>query len=454
MCGRSSITMAPGAVRATASAAASRVVQPGTGLRGGGLAGAGGGSALADHQQPFVPPGRRAAAAAAAAEPAPAPEPEPVVVARASSGSGGGSSSTSGSPVLEWIAEDTYRPSENVGPGWATPVLRLNSEGEPVLHTMKWGLVPSFAKQLKAGEKHDHFRLSNARARTVDGDVPAEHGGQEADDYKRVFKGLLRRKHCVVPVDGWYEWLDTPDPGKPNTTFKQPYFIRLASGEPLLLAGLYDVWRDKSARVEPDEAAEGDEENRLYSYTLLTTASSKKMQWLHHRMPCVLPSAEDAAAWLDACHPRRAEGSEPALSHSGYGQDDLVWHPVSRKMSKLGYQEAGCSSAVKVKTAPTLTSFFSAAPAKAAAAPADEGFVTASSLVAGGKGKASSGGGGAASTAHSGDEALARKLQAAEEAADSISSAAGGRSAGRPRLAKRKVRGPLDAFFGGAAKKK
>ncbi len=88
-----------------------------------------------------------------------------------------------------WVNKDNYEPAENVSPGFSTPVVKKSEDGVLQLHTMKWGLIPSFTKK---GEKPDHYRMFNARSETV-----AEKG---------VFKRLCSRKRCIVLFNGFYEW--------------------------------------------------------------------------------------------------------------------------------------------------------------------------------------------------------------------------------------------------------
>jgi putative SOS response-associated peptidase YedK len=108
--------------------------------------------------------------------------------------------------------------------------------------------------------------MINARAETV------------AD--KNAFKSSLRRRRCIIPADGFYEWQKIPGQKK-----KQPMFISRPDGEPLAFAGLWSVWRDQ----------EGDE---LHSCTIITTSANEDMEPVHDRMPVIL-GAGDWGPWLD-----------------------------------------------------------------------------------------------------------------------------------------------------------
>src|SRR5688572_13100900 len=108
-------------------------------------------------------------------------------------------------------------PRYNIAP--TQPVLTLTNEHPDRLDYFRWGLVPSWAKDPSIGN-----RLINARAETL-ADKPA-------------FRSAFKRRRCLVPADGFYEWRKEPD-GKTRT----PMYIRLKGGEPFMFAGLWEVWR-------------------------------------------------------------------------------------------------------------------------------------------------------------------------------------------------------------------
>lgn len=140
------------------------------------------------------------------------------------------------------------------------------------LTTVKWGLVPSWAKDTSIGS-----RLINARMETV-----AE---------KPAFKKAFATRRCILPADGYYEWYTAEEKvnGKP---VKQPYFIHPPDGSILAMAGLYEIWRDKSVQdADKDEAW-------LWTCTVLTTSSTDDLGRIHDRMP-LLVERERYDAWLD-----------------------------------------------------------------------------------------------------------------------------------------------------------
>ena len=143
------------------------------------------------------------------------------------------------------------------------------------LRVVRWGLVPSWAKDVSIGS-----RLINARSETV-----AE---------KPAFRRAFARRRCLLPADGYYEWMvlgASEATDKPGKKAKQPYFIHRADGGPLAFAGLYELWRDQAV---PDE----DPRAWLWSATIITTTAPDELGEIHDRMPMVIPP-DSWADWLD-----------------------------------------------------------------------------------------------------------------------------------------------------------
>ncbi|TWD74929.1 putative SOS response-associated peptidase YedK [Kribbella amoyensis] len=141
------------------------------------------------------------------------------------------------------------------------------------LTTVKWGLVPSWAKDPSIGS-----RLINARMETV-----AE---------KPAFKKAFAVRRCILPADGYYEWYESEQKNKSGKPVKQPYFIRPADGGVLAMAGLYEIWRDKTVEDPESDAA------WLWTCTVLTTSATDDLGRIHDRMPLLVePDRYDA--WLD-----------------------------------------------------------------------------------------------------------------------------------------------------------
>jgi putative SOS response-associated peptidase YedK len=153
------------------------------------------------------------------------------------------------------------------------------------LRTLRWGLVPSWAKDPSIGS-----RMINARMETV-----AE---------KPAFRKAFAARRCLVPADGYYEWYATAQVrgGKP---VKQPFFIRPAGHGVLAMAGLYEIWHD---RGRPDD----DPDAWRWTCTIITTTAEDDLGRIHDRMPLMVePDRWDA--WLDPSHDATLDLLEPAL---------------------------------------------------------------------------------------------------------------------------------------------
>lgn len=153
------------------------------------------------------------------------------------------------------MTEDNY----NVSPGHFMPII-YKENGENKILSMKWGLIPSWAKDIKIG-----YKLINARDDTL--------------LQKPMWKNLARHSRCLVPASGFYEW-KIDEIGE-----KQPYFIHIKEFLYFTFAGLFSVWKD----------VEG---HPIYSFTIITTDANKEMSGLHNRMPVILDK-EDEDKWLD-----------------------------------------------------------------------------------------------------------------------------------------------------------
>lgn len=170
----------------------------------------------------------------------------------------------------------------NVAPTNLMPVVRQAADGTRHADRLRWGLIPFWAKEAKVG-----YSMINARAETI--------------DEKAAFKTRLKKRRCIVPVSGFYEWEKLDDKGK----VKQPWYIYPADGEIWSFAGLWESWTDKAS----GEAIE--------SYTIVTTQANKFMATMHDRMPVILddatistrldPKVEDVEVLKDFLRPAPGE---------------------------------------------------------------------------------------------------------------------------------------------------
>ena len=153
---------------------------------------------------------------------------------------------------------DDLPPRYNLCPGESIAAVVSDGE-ERRLGLLRWGLVPYWTKDAKIARAH-----INARAETV-GRMPA-------------FRDAFRRRRCLIPADGFYEW-------KREGRTKTPFLIRVRGGEPFAFAGLWERWR-------PPEGPP------LLTCAILTCPANELVAPVHDRMPVILPP-EAEAAWLD-----------------------------------------------------------------------------------------------------------------------------------------------------------
>lgn len=189
-------------------------------------------------------------------------------------------------------------PRYNIAPTQSAPVVAIGREGGRAMVMMRWGLVPSWAKDMTIGAK-----LINARSDSVAA--------------KPSFRAAFAKRRCLVPADGFYEWRAVPG-GR-----KQPYRIRRPDGGPFAFAGLWEQWQGP--------------EGRLLSFTIVTTDANARLRPIHGRMPVVL-APEDFTGWLDAATPAKA-----ALAMLRPCPDDwLVAEPVSTRVNNVRNDDPSC----------------------------------------------------------------------------------------------------------------
>ncbi len=194
-------------------------------------------------------------------------------------------------------------PRYNVAPTQEIAAIRRDGNGRELV-PLRWGLVPFWAKDPSIGN-----RMINARAETI-----AE---------KPSFRAAYRKRRCLILADGFYEW-------RRETDGKTPYYISLASADPLAFAGLWESWTDKSTGES------------LQTATIVTTAANTFMAPLHHRMPVVLVP-ETATGWLDS--------PDDVLSAFQDTAPELRAWPVSRRVNSPANDDAELIDAVGARVA-------------------------------------------------------------------------------------------------------
>lgn len=177
-------------------------------------------------------------------------------------------------------------PRYNIAPTQYIAAVREDEQDNRELVSLRWGLVPFWAKDPSIGN-----RMINARAETV-----AE---------KPSFRNAYKKRRCLILADGFYEWRKEGDG-------KTPYYISLANGQPFAFAGLWENWSSK----ESDES--------LQTAAIITTGANNFMAQLHHRMPVVM-LPEHADRWLGGDMALLSEVIEKAPSFRAW--------PVDRKVN-------------------------------------------------------------------------------------------------------------------------
>ena len=181
-------------------------------------------------------------------------------------------------------------PSWNVAPSQDAMVIRRHPEtGERRLDLLRWGLIPSWTKDLKAARKPVNAQSETARA-------------------SGMFKAALATRRCLLPMDAFYEWQARPDG-------KQPYAIARQDGAPLAMAGIWEGWRSPDGEV-------------VRTFAIVTTSANATMRQLHERMPVILE--QDAwSTWLGEDGGDAADLMRPAAD------DVLHLWPVSRAVNSV-----------------------------------------------------------------------------------------------------------------------
>lgn len=203
----------------------------------------------------------------------------------------------------DWVPG--YVPRYNVAPGQEIAVVRQDAERlAGVLSHMRWGLIPSWAKESSIG-----FKTINARAETAAA--------------KPSFGELLRSRRCLIPADGFYEWKRV---GKE----KLPFCFTLADESLFAFAGLWDRWKSPQGQI-------------IESCTILTTAPNELMRDVHDRMPAIL--ARDAyGMWLDPGFTRIPE-LQPLLKP--YPADAMRRYRVSQRVNQVKNDDPECTAEIE-----------------------------------------------------------------------------------------------------------
>jgi len=198
--------------------------------------------------------------------------------------------------IFGYIEQPNFPPRHNIAPTQPVPVVIIEN-GAAHFRLMRWGLLPSWVK-----DPRNFTLLINARAETV--------------REKPAFKNAVRRRRCLIPADGYYEW-------QPSGTGKRPYFIHRSDSAPMGLAALAETWM-------------GPNGEELDTVAIVTAAASADLAVLHHRVPVTI-APDDFARWLD-CSDDDAETVMALLTPPREGQ--FAWHEVSRRVNHVANDDA------------------------------------------------------------------------------------------------------------------
>jgi len=206
--------------------------------------------------------------------------------------------------LFEAPAPPGLLPRYNIAPTQPVLVLRLDANGDRGFAMLRWGLIPSWAKDRDIGA-----RLINARAETV-----AE---------KPSFRAAFRKRRCLMPADGFYEW-------QSRGAGRQPFHIARPDGQPFAFAGLWESWT----------APEGE---TIESCALITTAANDTLNPIHERMPVILDRS-DYALWLDVGF-GTLEAVQELLRPAAIALDP---RPVSRHVNNPRHDDPRCLEAAPI----------------------------------------------------------------------------------------------------------
>ena len=184
-----------------------------------------------------------------------------------------------------------YQPRYNIAPTQMISAV-IDTQGERRIGQLRWGLIPSWAKDEKIA-----YSTINAKAETV--------------HEKPAFRNSFKRKRCLLPADGFYEWQKTDGT-------KQPMRIMLKDKSIFSMAGIYDTW------VSPEGI-------KMHTCSIITTKPNKLMEPIHDRMPVIL-RREDEAIWLDR------EKQDVELLHSllvPYPEEEMFAYPVAAMVGNV-----------------------------------------------------------------------------------------------------------------------
>jgi putative SOS response-associated peptidase YedK len=206
---------------------------------------------------------------------------------------------------FELVEDPLFPPRFNIAPNQKIETVRVpQGTGHRRIATARWGLIPNWAKDKSIG-----WKLINARSETVF-DKPA-------------FRNSIRKRRCLIPSNGFYEW-------KRNHGAKtRPYFFSMADGSLFAFAGLWDSWKDDSGET-------------IETCSIITTAANSLVAPVHERMPVIL-KRDNYDLWLDNAITDLERLSWVMVP---YASELMKLYPVASKVNKASYDGPDCIEAV------------------------------------------------------------------------------------------------------------
>jgi putative SOS response-associated peptidase YedK len=206
--------------------------------------------------------------------------------------------------------DEDWSPRYNIAPTQLIPVIRQHpKEPNRVLSLARWGLIPSWAKDMSGATG-----MINARAETA--------------ATKPAFRDPMKFRRCLVPADGFYEWVRTG-------SAKQPFCFEVTDGELFAFAGLWDRWRDPSGQW-------------VKSCSILTTTPNAVTAAVHNPMPVILRK-DDYDLWLD---PGMADVETLSDLLKPFDARAMRSYPVSNRVNQAQNDDPECPTPVELKSAP------------------------------------------------------------------------------------------------------
>lgn len=200
------------------------------------------------------------------------------------------------------------KPRYNIAPTQSVATVTLSPEKmQRQFQFMRWGLIPSWAKDMKIGS-----HTINARSETV-----AE---------KPAFRSAIKHRRCLIIADGFYEW-------QPQGKKKQPYYFTMANSEPFAFAGLWEHWESKEA-----ENAE-----KLVSCSIITTVANETVKPVHDRMPVILPEN----AWEEWLNPLINNAQQVLPLLKPYAYEGMIANAVSAIVNSPTRDSPECIQAIQ-----------------------------------------------------------------------------------------------------------